>query len=439
MTTPIFWYAIASSKNFLSHLTVRRVRNSLVIEVNFVSRDPVKAARIANTIVDVYIERQYKEKRRANEIAISLIDSKLEGLRERLATSEREIAKFRSANSIFDSKGHGLQDHQLSSELEKLIAARNQTTQARSRYQQAKRLAASNASLEAIPEAVQNQTVRTLRNELTTALRRVAELSTRYGPLHPTMLAAKADMTKARTELRHEIHKVIQTLKVEYDVATDRERQLEARFRELKSAVNVSSGDRWKLHQLQREVKANHQLYEAMLSRKKQAQETLGMQFPDAKLVANAEVPLIPSHPKRKKLVMLSFFAALGLSMAIAILLDQIAGGITNPDRIEREFGLPHIASVPRLQRREDGMTSPLAALRLMLTKPNGLYAESIREIRYELELASRSPGPPHRPHHVRPLRRRKKPHRLQPGTPSCPTRPPHPPDRRRHAQADID
>ncbi|MFM1814681.1 MAG: hypothetical protein RLZ98_1376, partial [Pseudomonadota bacterium] len=381
-------------QNFLNHMDVRRLRNSLVIEVRFTSRDPLKAARIANTIVDIYIERQFQEKRRANEIAVSLINEKLSGLRERLAASEREIARFKSANDIFDSKGHGLRDHQLASELEAVLKARNETAQARVRFEQAQRLAQLGGDPDKITELVQNDLIRQLRLGLGAARQRHAEIASRYGPLHPEMRKAQAALDKARGELKLELWKLTNSLKVEYEVAADREAQLSARFEELKGRVSTGTAQKWKLHDLEREAKANHQLYEVLLSRKKQAEETLGLHFPDAKFVAQAEIPLQASFPKRKNIVLIAFAAALALACGLAILLDQLAGGITAAEKIEQEFGLPHLASIPKLQRKEDGVDSPIRAMRLMLANPDGLYAEAIREIQYELDWRHHHQGP---------------------------------------------
>ena len=55
--------AIAAS--IYDRLTVRRVRTTLLIEIRFTSSDPVKAARIANTIAEVYLAEQLSAKKRA--------------------------------------------------------------------------------------------------------------------------------------------------------------------------------------------------------------------------------------------------------------------------------------------------------------------------------------------------------------------------------------
>ncbi len=98
---------------FHSRLKTQRVRNSLVVEIRFMSNDPVKAARIANTIAEVYIRDQIDMKIRATGLAAELLEPKLVGLRAKVAEAEHQIARFKSENGIFDSNGNLLSDTQL--------------------------------------------------------------------------------------------------------------------------------------------------------------------------------------------------------------------------------------------------------------------------------------------------------------------------------------
>ncbi len=373
-------------ERFLGNLRVERVLNSLTIRVSFVSRDPAKAARIANAIVDVYIERQYEEKSNATRIAANLIEKRLVGLREKLAASERKIESFKTANGIYASSGQALIDRRLTSQMEALVRAKNHTANARSRYIKARQLTTEKGDSTDISEVLQNGTIRLLRTGLANALRKHAELATKYGPRHPRLRSANADVAKARAVLKEESQKILKTLKIEYQVALDREQQLRQQLEDLKSKVSTTKSHRWALLQLQREAKANHQLYVTLLSRKKQTEQTLGMHFADAKVITPAVTPLNASYPKRSRMVLTAFAAGLILSIGLVVILDQMSGGVSDSSRIEREFAIPYLASLPKLRQRGDGLLSPLRAMRLMIGAPNSRYARSMRELRYELD-----------------------------------------------------
>ena len=66
---------------FLEKLKVMRVRNTLLIDIRFSANDAVKAARIANTVAEVYLKDQLDSKNRANATASGLLEQKLDELR----------------------------------------------------------------------------------------------------------------------------------------------------------------------------------------------------------------------------------------------------------------------------------------------------------------------------------------------------------------------
>lgn len=373
-------------QTFLAMLTVRRIGNFPLIEVRFRSRDPVKAAHIANTLVEVYIDHQVEQKHRAAKILIARLDEKITGHRERLNASRRKIVEFRSASGLTETRANDLHSQQLSAELEAVIRARSQTAEARARHEQAKRLPLTDAGAQSLLAIVQSDAVRRMRTALSTALRRHAGLSNRYGPLHPEMRRAETDLARARAELRAEMAKVIQSLEVEYGVAAEREHRLEVRFSSLKAEARLTKSQEWKLLELEREAKADQDFYEALLSRKKQAEQTLAIDVPDVEIVAQADVPVIASQPNHYGILLIAIGAALVFAFSLALLLEQMAGGMTNAEHIERAFRLPHLATVPSLQHDRNGVISPRNAVRLMLSQPNSLYADSIREIQNELD-----------------------------------------------------
>ena len=288
---------------FEQRLKVVRVRTTLVIEIHFSSADPVKAARIANAIADTYLKMQIEQKTLALIDASSRLEETIRGVREKVSTAERAIEQFKAQHDIFDADGHLLVDRQLAREMEALVLARTRTGAARARYDQARRMMVEGEGNESLADVLQSNTVRLLRDELTKALRKQAEAGTKYGPKHPEMQKIAADVAKAQSELGTEITKIIKNLKTEFEVATDGEREQSVRLDMLKGQITESRDKQWRLRELEREAAASKQLYEALLSRNKQTVETQGLQFPDARIVESADVPLYPMAPKRKQLI----------------------------------------------------------------------------------------------------------------------------------------
>jgi polysaccharide biosynthesis transport protein len=371
---------------FEQRLKVNRVRSTLVLEIHFISADPVKAARIANAIAETYIKMQVEQKTRALIDASSRLEEAIRGVRDKVVNAERSIEKFKSVNDIFDADGHLLVDRQLAREMEALVLVRNRTIAARSRFEQARRMMVGGEGNESLADVLQSSTVRQLRDELTKALRKQAEAGTKYGPKHPEMQKISADVGKAQTELGVEITKIIKNLKTEYDVAADGEREQAARLDALKGEISSSREKQWQLRELEREATASKQLYEALLTRNKQTVETQGLQFADARVVELADVPLYPTSPKRKQLVAIAGVGGLILGLGLTLFLEMGTGSFARGRDIEQVLELAHLGSVPGPEDAHVLAGDRLRTVRLLLAEPRGMFAEAIRGVRHELD-----------------------------------------------------
>lgn len=378
---------------FDSRLMVGRIRNTLLIEIRFASADPLKAARIVDAVADTYIRSQIEAKQQATLAATGLLDGRLKGLRDKLAEAERQVEQFKAAHNIFDSEGQTLAERQLAREMEGLVNARSEAADAKARYEQARRMMIGGEDPETIADVLKNGTVRLLRDELSKALRREAELATKYGARHPEMQKVAADVAKAQSELNIEIGKIIRNLRTEHDVAVARTHQLEAGLERLKQEVAASKEHQWRLRDLEREAAASKQLYEAILSRNKQTAETLGLQVADARLVEPASVSMKPASPNRKKLVLLALIGSLISGIGIAFVLEFAHPGAARVEDAERALDAPVISMLPMLTSA-DGVVEPLKALRAMLADPGGTVAEAIRAMRHEIDRGSKAGEP---------------------------------------------
>lgn len=379
---------------FAERLKVFRVRTTLLIDIRFSAQDPVKAARIANTIAETYLRQQIEVKRRANAAATEILETKIEEIRGKVAAAERAVEQWKSRNNIFDSEGQVLSEKQLARLMEQLVNARNVTAEARARYEQAQKLARAGDSGTAIAEVLKSPTVQTLKDQLASARRKGAELSTRYGPKHPELVKIKADIGEAQAQLTTEIERLVVNLKNEYEVADARERQLAQNLAQMKEHQADTKEAGVELKELEREAATSKQLFEALLTRYKQTSGTQDFQLPDATIVEKADVPLHPASPKRKQLVLMASAAGILLGCALAVLLEIFSPGVSRPEDIKRALALEHLSSVPAITP-EDGPGMPAEkAVRLIVAEPYGLYAEAIRSARRELDSRRRRLGP---------------------------------------------
>ncbi|MEO0729712.1 MAG: polysaccharide biosynthesis tyrosine autokinase, partial [Pseudomonadota bacterium] len=301
-----------------------------------------------------------------------------------LTSAERRLESFKSRNDLFDADGRFILDKQLAREMEQLVVARNRTTEARARYEQARQIIATGGDTSALEDVLRNHTVRALRDQLARSLRSQAQLKTKYGPLHPALRKANADVAKARSELVNQINSITANFKTELGIAEARQAQLASNLISLKQRIAETKEKTWELEELTRDATTSRKLYETMLGRAKQLNQSVGLQFPDARFVQRATVPLSPAGPKRKQYVLLALIAGLMLAFGSAFLFEMLRPGFESARETEKELMVEQVAALPAFS--DASPADPLRNARFIVAQPQSLYAEAMRSLAHVIQ-----------------------------------------------------
>jgi exopolysaccharide transport family protein len=371
----------------LQNLKVQRRRNTYLIEVIFTSRDAVKAARIVNTIVDVYLKQQVEAKANATGTASDWLEQKLTTLRQRVVQSEEAVARYKAENKLIDTEnGQRLADREITRLMEQTLLARSQVAEARAKLDQVAKLKTQGAR-GSVADVLESPTVRLLKDQLVKITRREAELHTRYGPKHPEMQKIKAELADMEGRISTEIDQILANYKSAHEVAIVREKEVSNALEKLKSSQSVANEANVRLRDLERESAATRSLYEVFLARFKQTAEQQSMQLTDARLVEPATIPLYATYPKRVKIIPIGAVGGLVLALGIVLALEMTSRGLARLEDIENTTGLPHIASLPALNEGNDGdEVTPASANRIVLNQPNSAFCEAIRSLRHAVD-----------------------------------------------------
>ncbi|MGE0060762.1 MAG: GumC family protein [Xanthobacteraceae bacterium] len=377
-----------------------------VIELNAWSQDPAKAARIANMFATVYLDNQLAAKADATQRASSWLASRSSEQKEKLEQSERALEAYKAKNGLFNPGGENLSDRQVSQLNDQLVDARARAAEARAKYERLRQVTPERLrSAAASPDVLQSQVVSNLRGQYADIVKQQAEREARYGAGHPMVVAGRAQLGRIEGQITQEIQRIVSSAKTEFEMAKSREASLEASLDELKARAAEFNQASIKMHELEREVEANRNLYEAFLSRAKQT-AALNLQIPDSRIVSQAEPPPSPSFPRRGLSIALALIGSLGLGIALALARSAFGKGFRSSAEVETMLGLQPLASIPLVDgrfgaaslegrtpglralahradgeatRRADGYAGRLAGL--SLKRPNSPFAESIRAL----------------------------------------------------------
>jgi succinoglycan biosynthesis transport protein ExoP len=320
-----------------------------VIELNAWSQDAKKAARIANAFAESYLADQLAVKSEATRQASKWLSGRVEEMRARMSASEKTLEQYKAEANLFDSNGENLSNRQVAQLNDQLLDARAKAASARAKYEQLKQVTPEKLrSAAASADVLQSAVVSNLRAQYADVAKQQAERETRYGPQHPMVASGRAQLVDVERQITAEINRIVTSAKNEYEMAKSREESLEASLDELKSRAAEFNQAAVRLHELEREVQANRDLFQSFLARAKQTSE-LSMQIADSRVVSAASVPTSTSYPKKALIIGLGFFGSLGLGTALALGRSAFGQGFRRSIDVEQELGLQPLASIPKV------------------------------------------------------------------------------------------
>ncbi|MGP1274341.1 MAG: GumC family protein, partial [Caulobacterales bacterium] len=189
----------------LDRLSARRSGMTYMISISFVSEGPEKAARIANAFADAYLTSQLEAKFEATERANIWLNERLEVLREEVRTDEQAVELYRAENGLLDTGGSTLTEQQISDLNAQLAIQRAELSAAESSLRSVQAQLNQGSSLDTIGEVLRSETIRALRAQQTETSRRRSDLTSRYGPRHPEILAVEREAADLEEQVAREI------------------------------------------------------------------------------------------------------------------------------------------------------------------------------------------------------------------------------------------
>ncbi|MCA0894921.1 GumC family protein [Microbulbifer agarilyticus] len=337
------------------NIKVSPVRNTKLIKLSYESYSPSLAAAIPNAVARAYIAEQQTVRSDVTEKATSWLSERLESLRDRLELSEHALNQFQQQEDLVDLQGvRGLASQELNETMQQLLEAKRELKDVRLLYNQVRPKDVPEESFLSQPEVLNHPLIQAASQSVTNAQLGVTELARRYGPKHPTMLAAQDELASARAQLRTEIRKLVASIEVDYEQAAQKVYGLEAELSGAKSSLQNVAQKEIRYDELKREVEVNRQLYNTFLTRFKETREVSDYETTAARVADPAVIPRRPLASKKQLLILFAFFASAGLGAGIVILLDLLKSGIRDPQDVGRKIGLPLLGMVPELSLKKD-------------------------------------------------------------------------------------
>ncbi len=186
------------------------------------------------------------------------------------------------------------------------------------------------------------------------------ELLSRYTSNHPAVISIDEQLKDINIEIR--------------DAAS-----------QIKTLPNLEQ----EMVKLARDVKVNSELYTALLSSAQQLQLITVGKTSNVRLVDAPLKPDQPVTPNRPRIIAIAIFLGFFLGVLVAFIRRSLQTALNDPDQIEKMFGLPVYASIPRskMQQSLAGESNTSSRLPLLARIASmDVAIESLRNFRSALQ-----------------------------------------------------
>jgi succinoglycan biosynthesis transport protein ExoP len=323
------------------------VDKSRVIVIEFQSRDPELAARVANSIAEGYLVLQQGARQDQAKSASQWLSGEIENLRKKVADAESRVEDFRSKSSLFVGTNNTTLSNQQMGEINtQLNNARALKSDAESKARLIREMLQSGKPIEA-SEVLNSELIRRLSEQRVTLRGQLAEQSSTLLDGHPRIKELKAQLADLDRQLREEASKISRSLDNDSRIASGRVEGLSASLEQLKKQASSTNGQDVQLRALDREAKAQRDLLESYLAKYREAntRENIEAAPADGRIISRASVSNSPAYPKKLPIVLIATLATLMLSTG-AIVTGELLR-MTAPRAVAALTSVPATARVP--------------------------------------------------------------------------------------------
>jgi uncharacterized protein involved in exopolysaccharide biosynthesis/Mrp family chromosome partitioning ATPase len=337
--------------NFLKHLTVQALGLSTAISVTFSAKDPAKAARIANAIVDTYIDQQVELKFEASRQTTDWLTDRIHQLSGQVQAAESNVQAYKAEHGLTDAaNGAPLINEQVSAINTQLVQAKSDLAQKEAVNGRIRSLVSQGHPAD-VAQIVSSPLIMQLREQEATAIQNESQLAVKYGHKNPKLVAAQNQHKDLEQKIDQEVDRLSGSAQNDVAVAHAQVGSLQASLRSAEDQSTDENMARVKLAALQSNAASTRAEYEAFITRLRETQDQDAVDTSDARIISHADMPTAPSSPPRLLIVAASIPAGFLLGLLWALIAERMgypaAPAVRAPAR-DPLRGFPVLAEVPR-------------------------------------------------------------------------------------------
>ena len=252
------------------------------------------AAKAVNTLIDTYIEQNYKTRLDATMRTSDWLAQQLSELQMKVEESQEKLVRYQKEHGIL---GIDEKENIITSKLDELNKELTAAEADRMQKESVYRLGEFWASPTCCRISIPSSPLVKLRSQEEDLHRQLAQAGVHFQPTYPKVEEINEQLAAVQADIKAEITRLATKYEKDYLAALGREKLLRASLENQKTEENKLNESGIEYSLLKRDVESNRQLYEGLLQKLKEAGVMTGLRSSNVRIVDPASTPTAPSSP----------------------------------------------------------------------------------------------------------------------------------------------
>ncbi|QDK31766.1 protein-tyrosine kinase [Sphingomonas sp. IC081] len=366
---------------------VRRIGVTYLVDVTARTGNPELSAELANGIAQTYIALSAQHRQSRSRQSAEDAQARAETLRRQAVADDATLQDYMVRHNLMSAEGATMAEQEVSELNRQIAEAQAALAEQRGRLAAAQSQLARGGGGADIGAALASDTVRQLRQQEAQASARLAQLDARYGNRHPDVIEARNELDDIHAQLQAELSRIVSGLRADVQIAQSRLDSLLASRGGARGSLAQNSAAQVGRLELERRAEASRAIYNAFLTRAKEAAQAGSLADAEASIASSAQVPGGPISPNRKLGALAGLFVALAAGLAATGIAEYAESRVSTRRDIEQALGASYIGAIPTLHSAARVKRGSIAPQDYVVSRPFSMFTESLRHLASGLDL----------------------------------------------------
>ncbi|MGA3181358.1 MAG: polysaccharide biosynthesis tyrosine autokinase [Verrucomicrobiota bacterium] len=365
-------------------------RNTRLIDTSVRDTDPRLAARLANTLIEDYLQQDALVTLTTTTNASTYLQQEAERWKKKLEEAEQALADYRKqVGSVSLQEDQNIIAPKLQDLNKRLTQSTANLVQAGGAYTNSMKMSTNIEDLLAYPQVAADPDVMQVSTDVAKHENDFVLIRQRYREKHPKYIRATNELEGLKQQLAATAMKVRsriqESLRIAYQDALTSQDGLEAQLHEAETEAKQLGDNAVRDNVLSREVDSAKAQFSAIINRLGETAVQEHIKPERIHVIQPALVPGMPASPRIKLIFALALLGGLAAGLGICFVLECVNTSFRTVDEAELHLALPVLGAIPKMPK-----TKVEGSKLVAIEDRNSPGAEVFRTLRTTLSMLGR-------------------------------------------------